>query len=154
MPNLLAQPIFRQQQPGSGIGQTTLPNPQQVQLPIVPGQGQTPPPGVAAPGAAPTPTQLQNPQEQAFRQWIAENKMPFDANAQGQNYDMRGFWQGLQQGNPHALGAMGDNPPFSFPGQWALPGHPNFQAPNLNPQANMTNLAANAVPTPTPQSRA
>ena len=158
MPNFMAQPVFRPQGPLSNISSTTLPNPQQVQLPVVPGQGQTPPSGMAAPGAMPSPTTLQNPQEQAFRQWVAENKMPFDANGAGGNYDMRGFWQALQQGHPGAHGAMQGFPPFNFPSQWALPGHPNFQLPQLGqgvgpgPQTGIAPVIAE--PTPTPKVRA
>lgn len=40
--------------------------------------------------------------EMAFRQWVANNSVPFNVNAPVSDYDMRGYWQGLQQGNPMA----------------------------------------------------
>ena len=87
-------------------------------------------------------TQLPQMDEFQFRNWLAQNRVPFDPNATApQDYDMRGFYQGLQQGNPRA--ATGVNPndnqmhysdywktplhqTFSAESQWAGPGAPNW----------------------------
>ena len=54
-------------------------------------------------------TSLPQMDEFQFRNWVAQNRVPFDPNATApQDYDMRGFYQGLQQGNPKA--ATGVNP--------------------------------------------
>ena len=41
--------------------------------------------------------------EFAFRQWVADNRVPFSADSKApQDYDMRGYWRGLMQDNPRA----------------------------------------------------
>lgn len=41
--------------------------------------------------------------ELLFQHWVKQNNVPFDTQAQGPtNYDMRGYYQGLQNGNPMA----------------------------------------------------
>ena len=52
------------------------------------------------PGAYMTP--LDPIQEIAFRQWLASTRARFDPNAQISDYDMRGFYQALQNGDPRA----------------------------------------------------
>jgi hypothetical protein len=47
-------------------------------------------------------TPLQPMDEFAFRQWVASNNVPFNPSAGVSDYDMRGYWRGLQQGNPMA----------------------------------------------------
>lgn len=48
-------------------------------------------------------TQLDPAQELAFRQWVQRNNVPFNYDASGPtDYDMRGYYQGLQNGNPMA----------------------------------------------------
>lgn len=41
--------------------------------------------------------------EMAFRQWVTQNRVPFNVNTAGPtDYDMRGYYQGMMQGNPMA----------------------------------------------------
>jgi len=47
-------------------------------------------------------TQLDPLNEMAFRQWVTNNNVPFDPNAGVTDYDMRGYWQALNNGNPMA----------------------------------------------------
>ena len=48
-------------------------------------------------------TQLSPLEEMLFRGWVQQNKVPFNPDAQGStDYDMRGYWRGMQQGNPMA----------------------------------------------------
>lgn len=66
--------------------------------------------------------------EFAFRQWVADNKVPFNPDStQPQDYDMRGFWQGLQQQNPKAISAIDPNDSrLHYPDFWKTPIHETF----------------------------
>jgi hypothetical protein len=68
--------------------------------------------------------------ELAFRQWVADNHVPFDPNAQGPtDYDMRGFYQGLQQQNPHAVTGENQNDgKMHFSDYWKTPLHQSFSS--------------------------
>jgi hypothetical protein len=73
-------------------------------------------------------TSLDPGTEQLFRQWVAHNKVPFDPDATApQDYDMRGFYQGLQQGNPKARSAIDPNDSrMHYPDFWKTPLHETF----------------------------
>jgi len=73
-------------------------------------------------------TRLDPGQEQFFRQWVAANKVPFDPNATApQDYDMRGYWLGLQQDNPAARAAVDPNDSrMHYPDYWKTPLHQTF----------------------------
>ena len=73
-------------------------------------------------------TMLDPGQEQFFRQWVAQNKVPFDPDATTpQDYDMRGFYQALQQGNPRAVSAVDPNDSqMHYPDYWKTPLHQTF----------------------------
>jgi inhibitor of KinA sporulation pathway (predicted exonuclease) len=47
-------------------------------------------------------TRLDPGQEQFFRQWVQQNNVPFNPNAAQSDYDMRGYYRGLMNGNPMA----------------------------------------------------
>ena len=81
--------------------------------------------------------------EMSFRNWVQGNQIPFNVNAPGaSDYDMRGYWQGLQNGNPMARPSEinpNDNRPhftdyyktplhqtFSAESQWAGPSAPTW----------------------------
>jgi hypothetical protein len=72
-------------------------------------------------------TPLQPIDELQFRQWVADNKVPFNPNAPQSDYDMRGFWQGLMQQNPRAATAMNANDnQMHFTDYWKTPLHQSF----------------------------
>lgn len=72
-------------------------------------------------------TQLQPLDEMAFRQWVQQNNVPFNPNQQTQDYDMRGFYQGLQQQNPRAMTAVNPNDQqLHYPDYWKTPYHQTF----------------------------
>jgi hypothetical protein len=73
-------------------------------------------------------TPLDTGTEQFFRQWVAHNKVPFDPDATTpQDYDMRGFYQGLQQGNPKAQSSIDPNDSrMHYPDFWKTPLHETF----------------------------
>lgn len=63
-------------------------------------------------------TQLSASQEQAFRAWVQQNRVPFDPDAGIVDYDMRGFW--LQ------TGGQGWKPGSHFPDTWKTPYDTSF----------------------------
>jgi hypothetical protein len=55
-------------------------------------------------------TKLNPQQEQQFRGWLKANpSVLFDPDEDKPDYDMRGFWLGLQNGDPHAIRAIDKN---------------------------------------------
>lgn len=88
-------------------------------------------------------TRLDPITEMAFRSWVQNNSVPFNVNANGPtDYDMRGYYQGLMNGNPMARPTEinpNDNRPhytdyyktplhqtFSSGSQWAGPSAPQW----------------------------
>ena len=74
-------------------------------------------------------TKLNPLTEMLFRQWVQTNRVPFDVNAQGpSDYDMRGYFQGRQNGNPMARDTVidpNDHRPH-FPDYYKTPTHNRF----------------------------
>jgi hypothetical protein len=70
-------------------------------------------------------TQLNPLDEFAYRQWVRQNGVPTNPDATApQDYDMRGFYQGLQQGNPKAQSAIDPNDSrMHYPDFWKTPLH-------------------------------
>lgn len=79
--------------------------------------------------------------EMAFRQWLKDKNVPFQPDAGLTDYDMRGFWRGLQQQDPRAVSGINPNDQrmhysdawktplhrsFSAGSQWAPPGAPDW----------------------------
>lgn len=74
-------------------------------------------------------TQLNQLEEMAFRQWLAENRVPFDPEAAQTDYDMRGFWRAQQQQNPMATSVVSPNDNrMHYPDYWKTPQHQSFSA--------------------------
>lgn len=64
-----------------------------------------------------------------FRNWVADNKVPFNPSAPASDYDMRGFYQALQQGNPIARSAVNPNDNrMHYPDYWKNPEHQTFSS--------------------------
>jgi hypothetical protein len=88
--------------------------------------------------------------EMAFRQWVMDNKVPFNPDAKGPtDYDMRGFWRGLQQGSPMAQTAVNPNDNrMHFTDYWKTPQHQTFSSesqwagPNASQWINDSQLAS------------
>ena len=65
--------------------------------------------------------------ELAFRGWLKDNAVPFNPQAPQSDYDMRGFWQGLQQQNPRAVSSIDPNDQrLHYPDFWKTPLHRTF----------------------------
>jgi hypothetical protein len=69
-------------------------------------------------------------QEPAFRQWVQDNKVPFDINKTGpDDYDMRGFYKGVQTGDPRAVMAPNPNDgKVHYDDKWKTPYHESFSS--------------------------
>lgn len=75
-----------------------------------------------APGAHTFNTALSPQDEGAFRQWLTQNKVPFDPNETTPDYDMRGFWEALQRKDPKASSAIDPNDgKMHYPDYWKTP---------------------------------
>lgn len=67
--------------------------------------------------------------EPKFQQWVHQNKVPFDVNAPVSDYDMRGFWKALKDGDPKAQSAVNQNDKkIHYPDYWKTPYHQSFSA--------------------------
>lgn len=67
--------------------------------------------------------------EMSFRVWLQNNNVPFNPDAHVSDYDMRGFWQALQQGDPRAVSAIDPNDNrLHYPDVWKTPYHQTFSA--------------------------
>jgi hypothetical protein len=77
-------------------------------------------------------------QEPAFQKWVADNKVPFDVNKTGpDDYDMRGFWQGAQRGDPRASTAPNPNDgQIHYDDKWKTPYHKSFSSESQWAQPN------------------
>lgn len=66
--------------------------------------------------------------EFAYRQWVMQNNVPTNPNSTApQDYDMRGFYRGLLQGNPKAQSAIDPNDSrMHYPDFWKTPLHQTF----------------------------
>jgi hypothetical protein len=90
----------------------------------------------SAPG--PYLTQLPPDQEHQFRSWVAQNKVNFDPNEAYPEYDMRGFYQGMLAGDPHAQTGIDPNDnKMHYSDYWKTPWHPTFsrESKYANPNA-------------------
>lgn len=76
-------------------------------------------------------TKLDPLSELMFRGWVQQNNVPFDVNAPGPtDYDMRGYWQGVQSGHPMARPTEinpNDNRPH-YTDYYKTPLHQSFSA--------------------------
>lgn len=100
-------------------------------------------------------TQLPLRDELGFNQWLQENKVPFDPRAPVSDYDMRGFYQALQSGDPRATSGMNPNDSqMHYPDYWKTPYHETFSrdsqwalptAPAWNEQDQLVDQQGNVV---------
>lgn len=104
---------------------------------------------VATPGRTNYDTSLPQMDEFQFRQWLSDNKVPFDPNRGNQDYDMRGYYQGLMQANPRAMSGVNENDGrMHFSDYWKTPYHSSFSneskyaTPNAPQWINDSQLAA------------
>lgn len=71
-------------------------------------------------------TNLSSEEETSFKKWVKENNIPFEDSSQS-DYDMRGFWKGMQTGDPAAHQAVNNNDHrIHFSDKWKTPYHHSF----------------------------
>jgi hypothetical protein len=77
-------------------------------------------------------TELSPDQEKLFRQWVTENNVPYDINQPAyspgnSDYDMRGWWLGMINGDPHATSGIDPyDGKLHFTDYWKTPWHKLF----------------------------
>lgn len=73
-------------------------------------------------------TKLSPDDETKFRQWVKDKNVPFDPDEGGpSDYDMRGFYRGLMNGDEHAQTGMNANDgQLHFSDWWKTPYHESF----------------------------
>lgn len=89
----------------------------------------------AMPG--PYQTQLSPQDEELFQRWIAQARVPFNPNDDIQDYDMRGFFKALINGDPIARTAINPNDrQMHFPDKWKTPYHQSFSRESMYAKPN------------------
>lgn len=74
-------------------------------------------------------TRLPFLEEMAFRQWLRDNNVRFNPDVPSSDYDMRGFWQATQRGDPLAASAVNPNDQrMHYPDYWKTPEHHTFSS--------------------------
>jgi len=68
-------------------------------------------------------------EEEAFRNWVEQQKVPFSHDDPYPDYDMRGFYKALNAGDKQAVSAINpsDNQ-IHYPDYWKTPYHESFSA--------------------------
>lgn len=77
----------------------------------------------ALPWHLPWITQLNPAEEVEFRQWVKSNRIPFNPDQFAPDYDMRGFWKAMKNGDPNAIRSHLNG---HFPDTWKTPAHKTF----------------------------
>lgn len=73
-------------------------------------------------------TELAPAEEAKFQQWVKENNVPYDPSPTA-DYDMKGFYKGLESGDPHArTGVNANDNKLHFSDYWKTPYHESFSA--------------------------
>jgi len=100
-------------------------------------------------------TELPADKEEAFSAWVEQNKVPYDSKMSVQDYDMRGFWQALQNKDPRAVSAIDPNDQkIHYPDYWKTPYHETFsnesqwatdKAPKWNDKDQLVDLSGKVV---------
>lgn len=87
-------------------------------------------------------TKLSPEDEAKFQQWVKDKNVPFDPSPKA-DYDMRGFYQGMQNNDPNArTGTNASDGKLHFSDYWKTPYHQSFSAeskfadPNKAPHWN------------------
>lgn len=91
-------------------------------------------------------TWLSPEEEEQYRAWVLQNSLlergidPKSYN--GQDYDMRGFYRGLQQKDPRAISGINpvDNE-LHFPDVWKKPSHAGFSNQSIYSGGNNAKYA-------------
>lgn len=74
-------------------------------------------------------TKLELADELMFRNWLQQNRVPFDPNSSNNDYDMRGFYQGQRQQSPHAQSEVNANDGEQhYTDYYKMPWHPTYSA--------------------------
>jgi hypothetical protein len=79
----------------------------------------------------PTMTTLSPPEEAAFRQWVAANRVPFNPNDPIADYDMRRYWRDLASHGARETATNPNDNALHYPDTYKTPYHQSFSAESL-----------------------
>lgn len=96
-----------------------------------------------APGSSPYQTPLSTADEGKFQSWVKKNRIPFDSGKNA-DYDMRGYWQAQQGGDPNAKQAGNQH----FPDTWKTPFHKTVSNESMYAPANAPHWVGNVLTAP------
>ena len=126
----------------------------QVQLYSDPNVGPQASPYAIAPPSNGYITPLTAQEQPLFNAWVQQNNIPYDPSATA-DYDMPGFWKGLQTGDPAAIQSLNANDGvMHFNDKWKTPYHQSFSneskyaqpnAPHWNSQDQLVDSAGRIV---------
>ena len=71
-------------------------------------------------------TKLSPELEAEYQRWAPANNIPVYDSNQVVDYDMRGFYKGLFEGDPRASRGFGNDNQMHFSDYWKTPYHPSF----------------------------
>lgn len=71
-------------------------------------------------------TALPPQQEQAFRAWVQQNKVPFNPNEPTQDYDMRGYYRDVASQGENQTAINPNDNQLHFPDTYKTPYHNSF----------------------------
>jgi hypothetical protein len=77
-------------------------------------------------------TELSETEEKAFRNWLKQNKVPFNPDEKLQDYDMRGFYKSLQSGSGNAQSGVNQfDGQMHYTDQFKTPYHETFSRESM-----------------------
>jgi hypothetical protein len=82
-------------------------------------------------------TKLSPPEEAAFRQWVATNRVPFNPDDPVADYDMRAYWRDVAARGGAGTAVNPNDHRLHFPDAYKTPYHQSFSAESIyaTPQA-------------------
>ncbi len=86
-------------------------------------------------------TPLDPASEQRFQAWVKYNKVPWQ-DSPTSDYDMRGFYQANQRGDPNATW---NGPGSHFPDTWKTPFHKTFSNESIYAGQNAPHWVGNRL---------
>ena len=93
-------------------------------------------------------TQLPPEQEQAFAGWLKANKVPFNPADKYPDYDMRGYYQSMQQGDAPKAGINPTTKSLHYPDTFKTPYHESFSAESKMATEGAPSWKGNKLVTP------
>lgn len=81
-------------------------------------------------------SQLSPGDETKFRQWVDQNRVPFNANDPIQDYDMRGYWRDIAHQGQNETGVNKNDGELHYPDTYKTPYHHSFSSESMYARPN------------------